>query len=110
MLHGLCLAVSLGIKRLLVYDDSLVVNDEWDHNKENMDAYYKEVRKLENKFLGLEFHHVVRDNNVAANVLSKMGSTRMEVSASIFVHELRKPSITEQATPAAINKEPLGPD
>jgi hypothetical protein len=32
-----------------------------------MDAYCLEVRKLENKFYGLEFHHVVRDNNVAAD-------------------------------------------
>jgi hypothetical protein len=40
-----------------------------------MDAYCLEVRKLENKFYGLEFHHVVRDNNVAADVLSKLGST-----------------------------------
>jgi hypothetical protein len=33
-----------------------------------MDAYCLEVRNLENKFYGLEFHHVVRDNNVAARV------------------------------------------
>jgi hypothetical protein len=41
-----------------------------------MDAYCLEVRKLENKFYGLEFHHVVRDNNVATDVLSMLGSTR----------------------------------
>jgi hypothetical protein len=41
-----------------------------------MDAYCLEVRKLENKFYDLEFHHIVRDNNVAADVLSKLGSTR----------------------------------
>jgi ribonuclease HI len=80
LLYGLGLAVSLGIKRLLVYGDSAVVinqfNKSWDHNKENMDAYCLEVCKLENKFYGLEFHHVVRDNNVAADVLSKLGSTR----------------------------------
>jgi hypothetical protein len=45
------------------------VNKSWHRNKENMDAYCLEVRKLENKFYGLEFHHVVRDNNVAADVL-----------------------------------------
>jgi hypothetical protein len=45
------------------------VNKSWDRNKENMDTYCLEVRKLENKFYGLEFHHVVRDNNVAADVL-----------------------------------------
>jgi hypothetical protein len=43
LLHGLRLAASLGIKRLLVYGDSAVVisqvNKSWDRNKENMDAY-----------------------------------------------------------------------
>jgi hypothetical protein len=43
----------MGIKRLLVYDDFAVVinqvNKSWDRNKENMDAYCLEVRKLENK-------------------------------------------------------------
>jgi hypothetical protein len=66
----------LGIKRLLVYGDSAVVinqvNKSWDHNKENMDAYCLEVCKLDNKFYGLEFHHVVRDNNVAVDVLSNL--------------------------------------
>jgi hypothetical protein len=51
------------------------VTKSWDRNKENMDAYCLEVRKLGNKFYGLEFHHVVRDNNVAVDVLSKLGST-----------------------------------
>jgi hypothetical protein len=34
-----------------------------------MDAYVVEIRKLENKFSGLEIHHVIRDNNVGADVL-----------------------------------------
>jgi ribonuclease HI len=101
LLHRLRLAASLGIKRLLVYSDSAVVinqvNKSWDRNKENMDAYYLEVRNLENKFYGLEFHHVVRDNNVAADVLSKLGSTRAQVPAGVFVHELHAPSIPEPA-------------
>jgi ribonuclease HI len=101
LLHWLRLAISLGIKRLIVYGDSAVVinqvNNSWDHNKENMDAYCLEVRKLENKFYGLEFHHVVRDNNVAADVLSKLGSTRAQVPAGVFVHELHAPSIPEPA-------------
>jgi hypothetical protein len=62
-----------------------------------MDAYYLEVRKLENKFYSLEFHHVVRDNNVAADVLSKLGSTRAQVPAGVFVHELHAPSTSELA-------------
>jgi ribonuclease HI len=71
LLHGLCLAISLGIKRLLVYGDSLLVvqqvNKEWDCNKETMDAYVQEVRKLENNFSSLEVHHVVREHNVGAD-------------------------------------------
>jgi hypothetical protein len=89
----------LGIKRLLVYDDSAVVinqvNKSWDRNKENMDAYCLEVRKLENKFYGLEFQHVVCENNIAADVLSKLGSTHAQVPARVFVHELHAPSILE---------------
>jgi ribonuclease HI len=103
LLHELRLAASLGIKRLLVYSDSAVVinqvNKSWDRNKENMGSYCLEVRKLENKFYGLEFHHVVRDDNVAADVLSKLGSTRAQVPAGVFVHELHAPSIPEPAPP-----------
>jgi ribonuclease HI len=111
LLHGLRLAASLGIKRLLVYGDSAVVinqlNKSWDRNKENMDAYCLEVRKLENKFYGLEFHHVVRDNNIAADVLSKLGSTRAQVLAGVFIHELHAPSIPEPAPLTTIPAHPL---
>jgi hypothetical protein len=67
----------------------------WDRSKENMDAYCLEVLKLENKFYGLEFHHVISDNNVAADVLSKLGSTHAQVPAGVFIHELHTPSILE---------------
>jgi hypothetical protein len=91
------LAISLGIKRLLVYGDSLFivqqVNKEWDCNKEMMDAYVQEVRKLENKFSGLEVHHVVREHNVGADILSKLGSTRAQIPAGVFIQELKQPSI-----------------
>jgi ribonuclease HI len=101
LLHRLRLAASLGIKRLLVYGDSAVVinqvNKSWDRNKENMDTYCLEVCKLENKFYGLEFHHVVRDNNVAVDILSKLGSTCAQVTAVVFVQELHAPSIPEPA-------------
>ena len=40
-----------------------------------MDAYVEEIRKLENKFSGLEIDHVDRDNNVGSDILSKLGST-----------------------------------
>jgi hypothetical protein len=75
------------------------VNKSWDRNKENMDAYYLEVRKLENKFCGHEFHHIVLDNYVATDVLLKLGSTRAQVPVGVFVHELQAPSIPEPVPP-----------
>jgi hypothetical protein len=39
-----------------------------------MDVYIIEIRKLKSKFSGLEIHHVIHDNNVGADVLSKLGS------------------------------------
>jgi ribonuclease HI len=112
LLHGLRFAISLGIKRLLVYGDSAVVinqvNKSWDRNKENMDAYCLEIRKLENKFYGLEFHLVVRDNNIVADVLSKLGFTRTQVPVGVFVHKLHTPSIPEP-TPTTTNPAPSQP-
>jgi hypothetical protein len=58
-----------------------------------MNAYVQEVRKLENKFSGLEVHHVVWEHNVGADILSKLGSTRTQVPARVFVQELKQPSI-----------------
>ena len=76
-----------------------------------MDAYCLEVWKLENKFYGLEFYHIIRDNNVDADVLSKLGSTRAQVPAGVFVHELHKKSIPEQPSPAMITDPgPSKPD
>jgi ribonuclease HI len=96
LLHGLRLAISLGIKQLLVYGDSLLViqqvNKEWDCNKEMMDAYVQEVRKLEKNFRP-GGSSVLQEHNVGADILSKLGSTRAQVPAGVFVQELRQPSI-----------------
>jgi hypothetical protein len=87
----------LGIKRLIAYDNSKVVIDQvnkvCDIKKDSINAYCTEVRKLEVHFEGLEFHHVYRDNNMAADVLSKLGSKRALVLAGVFIQDLRKPSI-----------------
>jgi hypothetical protein len=69
------------------------VNKACDIKKDLMNAYYNEVRKLEDHFEGLEFHHVSCDNNMAADILSKLGSKRTLVPAGVFVQDLRKPSI-----------------
>ena len=66
-----------------------------------MDAYVEEIRNLENKFAGLEIHHVDHDNNVGADLLSKLGSTRAAVPPGVFVHELHHPSVKVQSQQAA---------
>ena len=90
--------------------DSLLVvqqvNKEWDINKDTMDAYVEEIRKLENKFSGLEIHHVDRDNNVGADVLSKLGSTRAVVPPGVFVHELYHPLVKVQSQHATDMEAP----
>jgi len=62
-LHGMRLAVELGIKRLYVYGDSALVinqlNKDWDTTHEKMDLYCKEIHKLEANFYGIEYIHVV---------------------------------------------------
>jgi ribonuclease HI len=113
LLHGLCLAISLGINRLLVYGNSLLVvqqvNKEWDCNKETMDIYVQEVRKLESKFSGLEVHHVLREHNVGTDILSKLGSTCAQVLPGVFVQELKQPSI-KSSPQVTIDTGPQQPD
>jgi ribonuclease HI len=99
-LHGMRIAVELGVKCLHIYGDSALVinqlNKDWDTISEKMDAYCKEIRKLEGKFYGIEYTHVVRDKNQAADELSKIGSSRAQVPHGMFVQDLVKPSIKEE--------------
>jgi ribonuclease HI len=96
-LHGIRLAVELGVKRLHVHGASALVinqlNKEWDATHEKMDLYCKEIRKWESNFYGIEYIHVVRDRNHAADALSKIGSSRAEIPQGIFVQDIHAPSI-----------------
>jgi ribonuclease HI len=98
LIHGLNIAISLGIKRLMVYGDSLVVisqiNKEWDCSNDSMGKYCTAVRKLEDKFEGMEFHHMERERNATTDALSKLGSSRTQVPPGVFVQEVPHPSIS----------------
>jgi len=88
-LHGIRLAIELGVKHLYVYDDSALVinqqNKEWDTTHEKMDVYCKEIRRWESNFYGIEYIHVIRDRNQAAHALSKIGSSRAQIPQGVFV-------------------------
>ena len=58
-----------------------------------MDTYCREICKLESHFYGLKFHHVIHDYNVAADVLSKLGSKRALIPAGVFVQALNSPTV-----------------
>ena len=104
LLHGLRLASSLGVRRLLARGDSeLVVRQvmkDWACRDPTMEAYRQEVRKLESKFDGLEITHVLRKDNEAADRLAKMGSERSLVPKGIFLDKLHAPSVQAKLTPA----------
>jgi hypothetical protein len=89
--------VSFGIKRLLAFDDSKFVieqvNKEWNCVKDTMDAYCAEIRKLKGHFEGIKFQHVPRNNNMAVDVVSKLGSRRALKPVGVFVQNLCKPLI-----------------
>ena len=60
-----------------------------------MDAYCTEIRKLEEKFYDIEYHHVVRDQNQLADHLSKLASSRAVIPSGFFIQDLLVPSIKE---------------
>jgi ribonuclease HI len=112
LLHGLRIAISLGIRQLIVRGDSqLVVNQvmkEWSCLDDNMTAYRQEVRKLEDKFDGLELTHVLRHNNEAADRLANFGSKREAAPSDVFVEHLYKPTVPRKETIEAMDTQGVG--
>jgi ribonuclease HI len=74
LLHGLRMAVSMGIQRLEVRGDSNLaisqINGEFDAKDPKMAAYRNAILKISARFEGLEFHHIARDSNQAADILA----------------------------------------
>lgn len=103
------MAITLGVRRLMVYGDSdLVVNQvmkEWDVRNPTMTAYCNAIRKLEKKFEGLELHHVPRLKNQAADELAKLGSTPRPVPSDVCLEHLHLPSVKEDP----FTEEPVQP-
>ena len=80
LLHGLWMAVSMGIQRLEVRGDSNLaisqINGDFDAKDPKMAAYRNAVLKMSARFEGLEFHHVARENNQAPDILARIGTKR----------------------------------
>ena len=64
-----------------------------------MEAYCDEVRRLEDKFYGLELNHIARCYNETANELAKIASGRTTVPPDVFSRDLHQPSVKTDDTP-----------
>nr|AAP03396.1 putative GAG-POL precursor [Oryza sativa Japonica Group]AAR87204.1 putative GAG-POL precursor [Oryza sativa Japonica Group]ABF98135.1 retrotransposon protein, putative, unclassified [Oryza sativa Japonica Group] len=96
LLAGLRVAAGLGIRRLLVLGDSqLVVNQvckEYRCSDPQMDAYVRQVRRMERHFDGIELRHVPRRDNTVADELSRLASSRAQTPPGAFEERLAQPS------------------
>ena len=57
-----------------------------------MAAYCQEVCKLEDKFQGIELHHVPRKDNDAADFLAKLAARLVSSPDRVFINDLLEPS------------------
>jgi hypothetical protein len=64
-----------------------------------MEAYCDEVRRLEDKFYGLELNHIARRYNKTADELAKIASGRTMVPPDVFSRDLHQPSVKTDDTP-----------
>ena len=62
------------------------------HNAK-MEAYCQEVRRLEDKFDGLELNHIPRRLNEATDALAKTASGREPVPTGVFASDQHKPLV-----------------
>ena len=96
LINGLRITIELGATRLYVRGDSELVVDqvmkESSCKSPHMATYYQEVHKLEDKFQGIELHHVPRMDNDAADFLAKLAARRDPSPSRIFINDLHEPS------------------
>jgi ribonuclease HI len=96
LLAGLWITADLGIKKLIVRGDSQLVVRQVNKNYQCplMEAYVDEVRKLEERFDGLQMEHVPRAENDIVDGLSKRAALKLPVEPGTFVLQLTQPSVT----------------
>jgi hypothetical protein len=99
----LFISIELGVRRLDARDDSQLVIDQVMKNSHcrdpKMEAYCNEVRRLEDKFYGLEVNHVARRYNEIADELAKIASGWTTVPPDVFSRDLHQPSVKTDDTP-----------
>jgi ribonuclease HI len=102
LVNGLRIAIELGVRHLDARGDSQLVIDQVMKNSHcrdpKMEAYCDEVRRLEDKFYGLELNHIARRYNETADELAKIASGRTTVPPDVFSRDLHQPSVKTDDT------------
>jgi ribonuclease HI/transposase InsO family protein len=97
LVNGLRITIELGVRRLDARGDSQLVIDQVMKNSHcrdrKMEAYCDKVRRLEDKFYGLELNHVARRYNETADELAKIASGRTTVPPDVFSRDIYQPSV-----------------
>jgi ribonuclease HI len=115
LVNGMRIAVELGVRRLDARGDSQLVIDQVMKNShchdQKMEAYCDEVRRLEDKFYGLELNHVARRYYETADELAKIALGRTTVPLDVFSKDIYQPSVKlddapEPKEPSAQPEEP----
>jgi ribonuclease HI len=103
LVNRLRIAIELGVRRLDARGNSQLVIDQVMKNSHccdpKMEAYCNEVRRLEDKFYGLELNHVARRYNETADELAKIASGQTTVPLDVFSQDLHQPSVKTDDTP-----------
>jgi hypothetical protein len=102
LVNGLRIAIELGVRRLDARGDSQLVIDQVMKNSHcrdrKMEAYCDEVRRLEDKFYGLELNHIARRYNETADELAKIASGWTTVPPDVFSRDIHQPSVKTDDT------------
>jgi ribonuclease HI len=103
LVNGLRIAIELGVRRLDACGDSQLVIDQVMKNYHcrdpKMEAYCDEVRRLEDKFYGLELNQIGRRHNETTDELAKIASGWTTVPLDVFSRDLHQPSIKTDDVP-----------
>jgi ribonuclease HI/transposase InsO family protein len=110
LVNGLHITVELGVRRLDTRGDSQLVIDQVMKNSHcydrKMEAYCDEVRRLDDKFYGLELNHVARRFNETADELDKIALGRTPVPPDVFSRDIHQPSVKTDDTPKIPSAKP----
>jgi ribonuclease HI len=102
LVNGLRIAIELGIRRLDAHGDSQLVIDQVMKNshycERKMEAYYDEVRRLEDKFYGLELNHIARRYNETVDELAKIALGQTTVPPDVLSRDIHQPTVKTDDT------------